>query len=1124
MHKKIPLQPTLVKKRENTFSSIALSPSTDLRQFNYFIILRQILQTPLFYIYFLAIYWLRAKPPKYPTDILSTIHNFPNRIRFESSPSLMFSEPEERRAAMEMEGNAFYGPSTPAINISSIKKSRTSEARPKGIYRNSKGAIISQDEFFSCANEENEFDPRDVVIDQTESTMVDYSTAIDSIVMESAQIFVTGIQSRLTAEDTYSDINSILSVLHLQFLGEEFFLALRNRSQSELKHGGNINSPMVITLRRPYFFRLHPDFDAGEKKICQTIQGGLHPSAIAGRDPLSLHYTFTALHPSINLLAASPCCVLLNVSWAEDLLAQQVLVANHFFTNIVHARNNSLMISAVPVAFHGDLKPGSHGRGRVNTMAIIVYLGKSTIVEPAQEVLTSTLDVIWSDLGFATMTDAYSPNSIILTISHWPFLTVRSPEHIGYFGVVPLHAIWHHAYPGIKFELPYDSNPVAILVALSGIPGFPARDFMFYAFQQITKSVGKDKRSIRSHAILWILLKKSSMVDNPFWFRTDLRIDDKDVVFEKVYNGELGPGIKTSLSRSTSNIKEYKDRKISLNYVDASVFNHRKGARYLSVSPDGFLVKLAARVAETGNSTQHSTPTVINSRPRAAETSTLVAAVQPAASTLSFNSPENLIASLFGRLDSLANRFEQVEVSQRRMEAKIIEDKLEVTRLFMQVRQDLAPPSSNELATEAATKVAAAALIQIIPSGRQDNRSKRGRVDSERTAAVDALLVGVFPADSPPAYLADIHKALMQDNPVEAIIQALIFFEDYLRLETAVQSGALTAMNPGMIKPTLQLLLSISDTGIWPPLPIAQLQFQMLQNCCEVGTSEIPGCHSQGLFLKPAFLQDFSAVTSLYYPGRIQPSTTDELMAYAVSLPNFWFDPDQNYTQRDSSRLIVGDRGQWLPMANFNFHHLRMNHFVISNDGDGSIGVNVGASQLTERSREINLVYDVNREHLFINQLLIHLIASNMMRISTACQLDNQMPDAVFLELLARQLMFLSPLAPTRWQDIQVHIPSNVQCEHKDISFITQTCRGQRVTASSWLQPLVDSCGPEFMQCDVTWPLSAQALLNIPAVFSDVRIEFKQLSLADPAWEIQWPDLSPSQTSLLSDSDYVPTP
>jgi hypothetical protein len=271
---------------------------------------------------------------------------------------------------------------------------------------------------------------------------------------------------------------------------EELLLkALSQRSSGQL--GSNENSTIHVVLRQPYVFKVFPNYASGEKKICHSESGIPHQ---IWRTPYAGHvdstrtkvrYFITAIDDSLDLTSASLGAVIINPSWDEDILSQQLASLNIFLSLIRIENLPALEFSIYPTPFFTPYDPEDGSKGKFSTLVIHILAGRFDFsTQTTRNLNVDEVELLWHFLGFLKPCDRLHPELISINIINWSFLALKQPEHILKFPALPLSGNWLHNYPGCKLEITSESFSIDFIYALAAIPDFPLEAIISISLQQ----------------------------------------------------------------------------------------------------------------------------------------------------------------------------------------------------------------------------------------------------------------------------------------------------------------------------------------------------------------------------------------------------------------------------------------------------------------------------------------------------------------------------------------------------------------------------------------------------------------------------------------------------------------
>jgi len=208
-------------------------------------------------------------------------------------------------------------------------------------------------------------------------------------------------------------------------------------------------------------------------------------------------------------------------------------------------------------------------------------------------------------------------------------------------------------------------------------------------------------------------------------------------------------------------------------------------------------------------------------------------------------------------------------------------------------------------------------------------------------------------------------------------------------------------------------------------------------------------------------------------------------------------------------------------MANFNFADLRMNQLSFDTKGIGSISIINQGLESAEES-EIFIIYDPNRFLPFMQHIIIKMMASNLWTVSLFCAELDSVPECIFLQHLAEQLIFDMEHLPTDWHYMAAKVPADLRIQEGDIGAITQWVRGHYPEVSSWMQGILDGKDKQiFDDCSIVKEGGAKNIITVNPAQHGLKVGFGLVEFTHPIYGIAWGDESISPTPADEDPDYV---
>jgi hypothetical protein len=235
--------------------------------------------------------------------------------------------------------------------------------------------------------------------------------------------------------------------------------------------------------------------------------------------PTIFRYTISAVEDSVDLRTATSCGFILNPSWDDDLLSQQVASLISFFSLLRINGMPDLEYSIFPTPFYGYYNPDFTSRGIYSSFGIHVLVGRYDFdSDSVLGLRDGEVEVIWHLLGFAQPCERLHPELISLEIINWKFLLAKHADHIVKCTAIPKYGNWHHKFPGLKLTLPPGSYSHEFMHALASIPDFPNELVFSVTLQQPWRPRHLHPPS-KPVEIVWIQFSNKSALDVqcPLW-------------------------------------------------------------------------------------------------------------------------------------------------------------------------------------------------------------------------------------------------------------------------------------------------------------------------------------------------------------------------------------------------------------------------------------------------------------------------------------------------------------------------------------------------------------------------------------------------------------------------------
>jgi len=387
---------------------------------------------------------------------------------------------------------------------------------------------------------------------------------------------------------------------------------------------------------------------------------------------------------------------------------------------------------------------------------------------------------------------------------------------------------------------------------------------------------------------------------------------------------------------------------------------------------------------------------------------------------------------------------------------------------------------------------------------------------------IASIMDASFPKRSAALYAEEIiiiRSMLGRIKAASLLGEFLMARKEITQIKEKVDKGEGTGMAVGIIPHLLKVIMFITSEGPWPPEPLRSLQKTMLAHVSFTAPSLMGG--EDGLFMQLPNEDWGKAVDSLLYCGTITVRPRAHEIAYAQQLPRKWFDRFNKFKQMDIQRFLIGDRSSFLPMANFNFAALNKNQLAFDTKGYGGIDVVNNGFEFTVKT-EVCIIYDPNRYMPFIQHLLIRMMASNLLRISELCSTAESHLEAKFLKEVAEQMIFEQVHLPADWHYVSVDdIEGPLQIVDGDIGAITQWARGHYLDLSPWLQTILHGKDRQiFDDCAIIMEGGAKHIKDVLPVQHSIRIQFGQVEIEHPLYEIAWGDEDIMESQSDHDPDY----
>ena len=246
------------------------------------------------------------------------------------------------------------------------------------IYRNSEGKPISKEEFDQLKSLPPTPD-EDMPTHLPVNNPLDYLKDISSFQLKTAHLAISGLQVRQTKDNVRRDLRAILKFLGLMYCDELLNEALDQKDAEQL--GNNENSTIRLVLQMPYVFKAFPDFEAGEKKLCQA-EFGIPQYLRSMFDPQvdsqksTVRYTITAVEDSLDLTTVSPGAVIINPCWDEDLLSQQI-AALIIYLSLLHIPTMpDLDFCIYPTPFFTWYNKDNRALGKHSSTVLHILIGR----------------------------------------------------------------------------------------------------------------------------------------------------------------------------------------------------------------------------------------------------------------------------------------------------------------------------------------------------------------------------------------------------------------------------------------------------------------------------------------------------------------------------------------------------------------------------------------------------------------------------------------------------------------------------------------------------------------------------------------------------------------------------
>jgi len=434
-----------------------------------------------------------------------------------------------------------------------------------------------------------------------------YAKSMQEFIIYSDQLYISGIQTRLSLQQAYSDISEILDSQDIQFCPTDLNRTLQ--SIRSTNSGGNNNFSITLLLKKLYVFKVAPNILKGEKRICQMEFGRPHAfktqqksyaSASAVKSMAGIQYVFTALDRHFSP-SANVCAVLTNGSWDEDVLSQQVHGAHVFFSKIMGLIADYYEISVVAIPFWAPVINSSPDSGYFRTMVIAVFVCKNTYsnlnaVIRSEGMKAGHLTQWWTELGFMMPQAEAAPDFLTAPIAAWTFFMVKTLSQVKQCPLAPDLNCFYHTWPSIRIDTGKNILLSDIIETLQQDPSFPADAFLYAVVQQMW--IPRFLRSARSYGdVFWLYFNKLEATELPIWDQHHVVNGHLlEISREDMFNT---PGAQLSRSIAQQSYTSLDNRRCLPLYLSSHQYNFISCTKMLIFGPQEYMISLIGEVSMT---------------------------------------------------------------------------------------------------------------------------------------------------------------------------------------------------------------------------------------------------------------------------------------------------------------------------------------------------------------------------------------------------------------------------------------------------------------------------------------------------------------------------------------------